>query len=151
RVDDGWTSADQRLEVVHQRHALAERLLGLFARGDIRPRAHNLKRTALVVLDDPECILDPNIMSVAVAEAVLQRPAALLNQRSHLAEYAGGVAGMKANSPEIFVFEHLPSREAHDAGDVLAHEGAGVVARLIGVDDRRRDGHEVLEPLARRL
>ena len=86
-----------------------------------------------------------------MTEAVLERPAAFFDQRRHLLEHARGILGMQSHRPEILVLQHLPCGEAHDAGDVLADEGAGIVARLVGVDDRRRDRHEIAQPLARRL
>jgi hypothetical protein len=142
---------DQCFQIVHQGHALAERLLGRLSRGDVRPGAYDLERTAPVVFDHPEGVLDPDVMPVAVAEAVFQCPAPLFHERTHFAEDARSVLGVEAHGPEVFVFQHLPCREAHDAGDVLADESAGVVARLIGVDDRWRDRHEVLQTLARRF
>ena len=150
-VDDGGARADQRLEVVHHGHAFAERLLRLFAIGDVGPRADDLGRAPLRVADHPERVLDPDVMAVAMAEAIFDRPSAFLDQRSHLLEYALGVLRMQPHRPEILVLEHLPGREAHDARDVLADEGAGVVARLVGVDDGRRDRHQIAQPLARRL
>ena len=86
-VDDGGAGADQGLEVVHHRHALAERLLGLLAAGDVRPRADDLERPTLAVVDDPEGVLDPDVMPVAMAEAILDasrrlfRPAAPFPRR----------------------------------------------------------------------
>ncbi len=150
-IDDGRARTDQRLEVVHQGHALAERLFGSFSRGDIRPGANDLGWAALVILDDPEGVLDPDVVPVAVPEAVLQGAAALLHQRAHLAEDTRDIVGVQAHGPEILVLQHLPRREPHDAGDVLADEGAGIVAGLNGVNDRGRDRHEVLETPSRRF
>ena len=107
-VDDGGAGADQGLEVVHQRHAFAERLLGLLAGGNIGPRADDLERAALAVVDHAERVLDPDIMSVAVPEAVLERPAAFLDQRRHLLEHARGILRMQTHGPEILVLQHLP-------------------------------------------
>ena len=90
-------------------------------------------------------------MSVAMAEAIFDRASALFDQRTHFPEDALGILGVQTDGPEILVLEHLPGGESHDAGYVLADEGAGVVARLIGVDDRRCDRHEVAQPLARGL
>ena len=87
-------------------------------------------------------------MAVAMAEAVFDRPSAFLDQRSHFLEDALSVLRMQPHGPEILVLEHLPGREAHDAGDVLADEGASIVTRLIGVDDGWRDRHQIAQPLS---
>ncbi len=88
-------------------------------------------------------------MSVAMAEAIFDRASALFDQGTHFPEDALGILGVQTHGPEILVLEHLPGGESHNAGHVLADEGAGVVARLIGVDDRRGDRHEVAQPFAR--
>ena len=138
-------------EIVHHRHALAERRLRLLASGDVGPGSDDLERAPLAVVDDAERVLDPDVVSVAMPEAILDRAAAFFDQRRHLLEHARGILRMQTHRPEILVLEHLPRGEAHDAGDVLADEGAGVVVGLVGVDDRRRDRHEIAQPLARRF
>ena len=148
-VDDGGAGADQSLQVVHHRHTFAERLFSLFASRDVGPRPNDLQRTALLVPHHPEGVLDPDVMSVAMTEAIFDRASALFDQRTHLPEDALGIFWVQTDGPEILVLEHLPGGEAHDAGYVLADEGAGVVTCLIGVDDRRGHRHEVAQPFAR--
>src|SRR6476661_673630 len=148
RVDDGGARADQRLEVVHDGHAFAERLLRLLAVGNIRPRTDDFKWTTLSVVDDPERVLDPDVTPVPMPEAILYGPSAFIDQRDHFPEDALGILWMETYSPEVFVFEHLPRGKSHDAGHVLADEGACIVARQIGVDDGRRDRHQVTQPFA---
>ena len=105
-----------------------------------------------VVAHHPEGVLDPDVVSVAMAEAIFDAYLRLVSIRGPISSKTRLASSwMQTDGPEILVLEHLPGGEAHDAGDVLADEGAGVVARLIGVDDRRRDGHEVAQPLARGL
>ena len=41
-VDDRWAGGDERLQVLHDGHALAERLFSLLVVGDIRPGADKL-------------------------------------------------------------------------------------------------------------
>src|SRR5262249_44667090 len=50
------------------------------------------------------------------------------------------------------ILQHLPGREAHDRVHILADKGAGVFARSLRcVNDPRRDGQQILEPLSRRV
>src|SRR4029079_15822632 len=123
------TAPSQRLEVVHHGHALAKRLLSTLPVGDVGPRADDLRGTTLRIADHSERVLDPDVVAVAMAEAIFDGSFAFLDQWSHFLEHAFGVFGVQAHSPKILVLEHLPGRQAHDARDVLADEGAGVVAR----------------------
>ncbi len=115
----------------------------------MRPRA---REDARVVIDDLEGVLDPDVMPVAMAEAILDGSAASPDQRKHLAEGARRVVGMKTLRPALRVGRHLLRRIAHDGAEIFAHEGAGVIARRLGrVDDGRADGEKVLQTLARAL
>jgi hypothetical protein len=69
-VYDRWTGSDERLQVLHDGHALSQGLFRLLAVGDIRPGPDELQRTTRVIMDDPESILDPNIGPVPMPEAV---------------------------------------------------------------------------------
>src|SRR5262249_25432386 len=69
-IDDRRTGPNQRFEVVHQGHALSESKLGLLSTGDISPGSDDFQRAPLVVFDDPESILDPDVMSVPMPESI---------------------------------------------------------------------------------
>ena len=49
------------------------KLFCLLALGDVGPCAHELERATSIVIDDLEGILNPNVMAIAVAEAILDR------------------------------------------------------------------------------
>ena len=99
-----------------------------------------------------ERVLDPQVVAVAMAEAVLDGAAAGRDQAPDLGEHLRCVLGMQPRGPEFRVLEHLPGGEAHDGIDVVADEGAlEGTGRLVGVHDARRDRHEIALPLARRL
>ena len=108
RIDDGGTRADQGLKVVHDRHALAERLLGPFAIGDVGPRANDLRGTTLAVAHDVKGVLDPDVVPVAVAETIFDCSSALFYQGRHFSKDALGVLRMQPHGPEVLVLEHLP-------------------------------------------
>ena len=75
-------------------------------------------------------------MSVAMAKTVLQGAAPLADEPVHLGEHSASIVGMQALDPELFVVAHLPRRIAHDRIQIVANEGAGVIAGdLGGVDD----------------
>ena len=107
---------------------------------------------ARVVVDDLEGVLDPDVVTVAMAEAVLDASTTPSDQRLHLTEGARRIVGMEMIRPAFGIGGHLLGRIAHDPTEILAHEGAGVIARgLGGVDDRGTDGEKVLETLTRAL
>ena len=127
-------------------------LLSLLVLGDVRPGAHQLERTSGVVIDDLEGVLDPDVMPVAMAKAILDAAAAPADQRQHLAEGSRRVLGMEMIGPALRIGGHLLRRVAHDRAEIFAHEGAGIIAgRLGGVDDGGTYGEKVLEALARAL
>src|SRR4029077_12963543 len=72
RIDDRRTGRDERLQVLHDGHALAQSLLGLLVVGNIRPGADKLQRPATFATDDPEGVLNPDIISGPVAEPILK-------------------------------------------------------------------------------
>ena len=87
-----------------------------------------------------------------MAEAIFDAPAAPANEGNHLAEGTRGVFGVEMVGPTLWVGRHLLRRVAHDGAEILADEGAGVIAGRLGrVDDGRTDGEQVLEALARAL
>ena len=128
RVDDGRTCRDQVLQVVHERHALAQRVLDLLAVGDVRPGPDDLRRNAGIVTHDPESVLDPDVVPVPMPEPVLDGPSSLLDERSHLFEHPGSIVRMETFHPELWILEHLPLGEAHERLHVAANEGALIVA-----------------------
>jgi len=58
-------------DVVELAPALLERLLGLFARGDIETLAVQLGRRAFVVKEDAHAILEPDLMTVFAPETIV--------------------------------------------------------------------------------
>ncbi len=96
--------------------------------------------------DDLEGVLDPEVVAVAMAETVLDRAAAGLDQtRSTSANTCGASSGCRRDGQNFGILEHLPGGEAHDRVDVVADERALERARgLVRVHDARRDRHEVL-------
>src|SRR6478672_11805513 len=97
-------------------------------------------------------VLDPDIVSGSVAEPILEIPTASLDEWSHFGCDSRGILRVQTRKPKPRILEHLPGREAHDRVHILADEGAGVFARsLRRVDDPRRDGQKILEPLSRRV
>ena len=144
-VDDGGTDGEQILQALPR---LAQLGLDGFALADIGPGADQLQRTAGFVVDDPERVLDPDVMSVAMPEAVLDRSPSALDQRPHLLEHSGSVLGMEMAGPAFRIGGHLLRRIAHDRAEILADEGAGEIARgLGGVDDGGAHGEQVLYAL----
>ena len=83
---------------------------------------------ACLVVDDLEGVLDPDVVAVAVAEAVGDRSSPALDQGRQLLEDAWRVVGVQALGPALRVGGHLLGRVAHDRAEVLADEGAGVAA-----------------------
>src|SRR5262245_61409476 len=120
--------------------------------GNIRPGADKLQRSAAFTTDDPESVLDPDIVPGSVTEPILEISTASLDEGSHFSRDPRGIVGMQTRKPKSPILQHLPGREAHDRVHILANEGAGVFARGLGrVDDPRRDGQQILEPLPRRV
>src|SRR5512146_2658788 len=99
-VDDRRTGCDQRLQVLHNGHALAEGLLRLLVVGDIRPRADQLQRLAALAADDPEGVLNPDVVSGPVAETICEVPTPSLDERSHFGGDARGILWMQARKPK---------------------------------------------------
>src|SRR6516165_3204313 len=83
RVDDGRARSDKCFEIVHKRHALAERLLRLLAIRNVGPGAYDLRGASLVIMNDPEGVLHPDVMPITMAEAVLDRATAPFHQWTH--------------------------------------------------------------------
>ena len=81
-----------------------------------------------VVVDDLEGVLDPNVMPVAMAEAIFDAAAAAPDQREHLAEGPRSVIGVEMIGPALRVGGHLLRPISHDGAQILADEGAGVIA-----------------------
>ena len=88
----------------------------------MRPRARG---DARIVIDHLEGVLDPDVVPVAMAEAVLDGSAAPPDERNHLAESPPRVVGVKALGPTLGVRSHLLGRVAHDGAKIFADEGAG--------------------------
>ena len=87
-------------------------------------------------------------MPAAMAEAILDRPAAALDQRPHLLEHSRRVLRMEMAGPAFRIGGHLLRRIAHDRPEILADEGAGEIARgLGGVDDGGAYREQVLDAL----
>src|SRR4029078_4293340 len=114
------------------RLSLAVRLKSIpfcfLALGNIGPRADELEGMAGIVVDDLEGVLDTNVMPVTVGEAIFDAPAAAPDQREHFAEGPPSVIGVEMIGPALGVGGHLLRPISHDGAQVLADEGAGVVA-----------------------
>ena len=144
-VDDGGTDGEQILQALPR---LAQLGLDGFALADIGPGADQLQRTAGFVVDNSECVLDPDVMSAAMPEAVLDRSPSALDQWPHLLKHSGSVLGMEMAGPAFRIGRHLVRRITHDRPEILADKGAGKIARGLGrVDDGRAYGEQVLHAL----
>ncbi len=149
-ADEGRRIGAAGLEAVdHRRGAMKQQvearprrvlgLLGLLARGDIAPGADDLDRLAVVAAQQILLVADPDVIAVALAEAVLGGVSALLEQLRLLGLDRGKILGMDVAAPEIGVLKIFLGAIAEQALDVLADEGRRVVAaRLEAVDYRRR-------------
>jgi len=85
-----------------------------------------------------------------MAEAVGDRSTALLDQRLDLREHARSIFRVQPCRPALGIGRHFLGRVSHDRPEVLTDEGAGVAAgSLRSVDDRRADGEQILQALAR--
>ena len=85
RVDDRGAGGEQTrkrlLRVLHlgvRRKGIPLRLLEL---RDVGPGAYELLWMTCIIVENPEGILHPDIMSVAVAKPVFDRPSSLFDQR----------------------------------------------------------------------
>src|SRR5262245_22761576 len=76
-VDDRWTGGDERLQVLHGGPALAQGLLRPLAVGDVRPGPDDLHRLPRWIPHDRKGVLDPDVVSLSMPEAVLDGAAAL--------------------------------------------------------------------------
>src|SRR5262249_39622159 len=145
RVDDCWTGRDQVLQIVHEGHALAQCMLDLLAVSDVCPGSNELRCVTALITDNPESILDPDVVPIPMPEAVFDCPSSLFDERSHFFENAGTIFWMETLYPELWILEHLPFGEAHERLHVPADEGAFIVTRdLIGVHDAGRYREQVL-------
>jgi len=80
-------------------------------------------------------VADPDIVAVALAEAVLGGVAALLEELRLLGLDQGEILGMDVVAPEIGVLQIFLRAIAEQALDVLADEGRRIIAaRLEAVD-----------------
>src|SRR6476659_4538178 len=101
-----------------------------------------------LVVHDPEAVLNPDVMPVAMTEAVFDGSASLFDQRRHGFEHAFRIVGVQMVGPTLGIGRHFLRRIAHDRAQVLADEGAGEIPRSFGrVDDRRTYGEQVLQSL----
>src|SRR4029077_17557717 len=98
------------------------------ALGNVGPRADELERMAGVIVDDLEGVLDPNVMPVAVPEPIFDSSAAAPDHRKHLAERPRGVIRMEMIGPALGICGHLLRPISHDGAQILADEGAGIIA-----------------------
>ncbi len=133
------------------------RLLRVLALGDVGPGADELAWPAFIVrpvvrkglcvaIDDFEGILNPDVVSVPVAKAVLDHSAAAVDERRDLVQNARRIIGMETVAPVLEIGNRLLGLIAHDRLDVLADEGAREIAGCArAVDDGGTDGEEMLE------
>src|SRR5262245_37797260 len=82
-------------------------------------------------------------------ESVFDCSSTAFYERKHLVEHPFAILWMKTAGPEIWIIKHLPGGKPHDLVNIFADEGTRIIARsLIGVDDPRCDGHQVLQAFA---
>jgi hypothetical protein len=128
---------------------LKSSLLSVFAVGNVGPGANELQRTAGIVIDNPECVEDPNVTALSAAEAVFQGPFAAFYETWTFVENSPGVFRMEVVGPTLGIGCHLLRRIAHDRLEILADIGAGKITGSLGrVDDRGADSEQMLWPLA---
>ncbi len=135
-VDYGGCAMQQEIEA-RPRGVLG--LLGLLAGADVAPGADDLDRLTVVAAQQILLVAHPDVIAVALAEAVLRSVAALLEELALLGLDRSEILRVHIAAPEIGVLEILLRAIAEQALDVLADEGRGVVVlRLEAVDHRRR-------------
>src|SRR6516225_2495349 len=105
---------------------------------------------AILVIDNFERVLNPNVVSISMTESIVERPPAFLYKWRHFVHNAGDVIRVQMVRPALRIGSHLNRRIAHDVPKVLADKCAAVVAGCFRrVDDRWTYGEQVLQPLAR--
>ena len=125
-------------------------LFRLFAVRNICPCSDKLLRMTRGVVNYLERILDPDIVTVPVTEAVCDCSASLLYQRWQFLENPRGIVVMKTGRPAFRVGRHFLRCETHNRLDVVTDKGTSEISRcLSGVNDRRADGKQILESLTR--
>jgi len=131
-VDHGRGAVEQQIEA---RPGRVLSLLGLLARTDIAPGAHDLDRLAVVAAQQILLVADPDIVAVALAEAVLGGVPSLLEQLRLLGLDQGEILRVNVVAPEIGVLKIFLRAIAEQPLDILADEGWRIVAaRLEAVD-----------------
>ena len=74
----------------------------------VGPRAYDLFRLAVIAVGDGEGVLDPDVVAVAMAEAVFECTMTLGDQALEFGEHPIGVVGMESLDPELLIVAHLP-------------------------------------------
>src|SRR5262249_31776053 len=124
RVNDGGAHGEQILQAPSR---IAELSFNVFAFGDVRPRTHHLGRSADLVLDHLERILNPDVVAVAMLEAVFNRAATRLDEGAHFLEHSWCIFGVEVVRPAPLVANHVAWRKAHDHFEILADESTGKI------------------------
>src|SRR5262245_33731201 len=97
---------------------------------------------ARFIVEHPESVLNPDVVPIAVPEAVFDRPSALFYQRTQFGEHAWRVVRVQTIGPAFRIGDHLLWGKAHDRLNILAHERAPKVARGTRRIDDGRTGSE---------
>src|SRR3974377_486827 len=83
-----------------------------------------------------EGVLDPDIVPVTMAEAIFESTVSLFDQAADFGENPASIVRMQCCDPELLFVAHLPRCVPHDRIQIVAHEGASIVARhLRRIDD----------------
>ena len=101
RVDDRGAGRDQRLQILHDGEAFAQGALGLLAVGDVGPRSDDFEGLARFVGNHFECVLDPKVVPVTMAETVFDRASSLGQQAFDLGEDLRSILGVQPRRPEL--------------------------------------------------
>src|SRR5690606_28237351 len=127
-----------------------ERLADLLSRRDVVPGPDHLDGVAGGRPHQLKVVADPAVAAVLLAEAVLDREAAVLEEPPVIVLDPGQVLRVNALAPEIRAFEVLLARIAEQLLDVPADEGRRVIARRPeAVDHGRRAREKMLDALMR--
>src|SRR5262245_49083391 len=152
RIDDGRTGSEKtgkcllrflKLRVGHEHVPLC-----LLELRDVGPGPDEFQRLAGLVIENPETILDADVVPIPVLKPVFDDPSSLLDQRRQFVEHPRGVLRVQTVGPAFRISDHLLRGKAHDRANIIADERAGEIPRRMGrVDDRRTDREQVLVSL----
>src|SRR5262245_66433500 len=104
---------------------------------------------AILIIDNFERVLNPNVVPIAMAESIVERSPAFLYERRHLLDNPGRVIRVQMVRPALRIGSHLNGRVTHDVPKIVADKCAGIVVRCLRcVDGSRTYGAEVMESMS---